>query len=92
MPKPSRRASNGTSPTPGSMRIFTSFSGVVAATSSMSIPPAALAIINGLPAARSSTRLRYTSRAMWTPVSTRTRRTSRPALPVCRVTRVMPII
>ena len=37
------------------------FSGVDAATSSMSMPPAALAIITGLPDARSSTRLTYSS-------------------------------
>ena len=57
-------------------------SGVDAATSSMSMPPAALAIITGLPAARSSTRLRYSSRVIRRPSSTSTRETTRPAGPV----------
>ena len=49
MPNPSWRASNGTMPTPGLMWTRTIFSGVFSATSSMSMPPAALAMMTGLP-------------------------------------------
>jgi hypothetical protein len=40
----------------------------------MSMPPAALAMITGLPDARSSTMLRYSSRVICSPSSTSTRR------------------
>jgi len=62
----------------------------VAATSSMSMPPAALAMTTGLALARSMTMLRYSSRSICSPSSMRTRPTFFPSGPVWWVTRVIP--
>ena len=90
MPKASLRAWNGTTPTPASIASRRICSGWVAATSSMSMPPAALAITTGLALARSITMLRYSSRAICSPSSTSTRLTFLPSGPVWWVTSVIP--
>ena len=55
MPNASLRAWNGASPKPGSKASLRISSGVLAATSSISMPPAADAMKTGLPCTRSST-------------------------------------
>ena len=67
-------------------------SGVFAATSSMSTPPASEAITRGKPMELSMTIPRYSSRSTLSCSSTRTRLTSRPSGPVWWVTSCMPMI
>jgi hypothetical protein len=68
------------------------FSGVCAATSSMSMPPAAEAMKATWPLSRFSTRLRYSSRAIFEPSSTNTWWTGSPSGPVWWVLRRVPSI
>jgi hypothetical protein len=84
------RAWKPVSPSTGSTNSFRIFSGVLAATSSMSIPPSEEAITTTCPLPRSTSTPTYSSRAMLIPCSISRRLTSRPPGPVCGVTRVMP--
>ena len=92
MPNASFRACHAARPKPGSMVSFRIFSGVCAATSSISIPPSEDAMNTVFPMARSSTMPTYNSFAMGSSSSTRTRCTSRPSGPVWWVISVMPRI
>ena len=67
-------------------------SGVLAATSSISMPPAEDAMNTGLPCTRSSTMPRYNSRSMGSVSSISSRCTTRPSGPVWCVISVMPRI
>ncbi len=66
----SSRAWNSQKPTAGSMVIRMTASGLLAARSSISIPPSREAITMTRSAARSTTMPKYSSRAMATPSST----------------------
>ena len=90
MPNASLRAWKGDRPAAGSKASFRIASGVLAATSSISMPPAAEAMNTGLPWTRSSTMPRYSSRSMGSVSSISSRCTMRPAGPVWWVTSFMP--
>ena len=74
------------------MKTLMIFSGLLAATSSMSMPPASLAMITILAVTRSGMMLRYSSFWICSPCSTRTLLTRRPSGPVWWVTSVMPMM
>ena len=80
MPNASLRAWNGTMPVPG-IDVFAQdlLRAPSAATSSMSMPPAALAMTTGHADARSITMLRYSSRSICSPSSISTRPTFLPS-------------
>ena len=69
MPNASWRAWKAVRPVTGLIATFLIASGLCSATSSMSMPPSALAIRIGQPAARSTRRPRYSSLAIFTPSS-----------------------
>ena len=79
-------------PVAGSTNTLCIFSGVLAATSSMSMPPSELAITHTVCVPRSTTRPRYSSFLMSAPSSTRSRRTFWPSGPVWCVFSCMPSI
>ena len=77
-------------PTAGSMVSLMIFSGVLAATSSISMPPSVLAIITGRDDERSSSTARYSSFLMSGAAAMSNLLTSRPSGPVCLVTSTLP--
>ena len=81
-----RRAWHGRSPASGSTAALRIFSGLRAATSSISTPPSAEAINTGMPMARSTTMPRYTSLAISAASCSSTLETRCPSAPVCLVT------
>ena len=90
-PKESFRAWYGMRPIAGSMYSLRIFSGVRAATVSISIPPSVDAIMTTRDTARSMTMPRYSSFLIAPACSTRTRFTFFPCGPVWWVTRVIPM-
>ena len=82
----------GWSPSPGSTAILMILSGVVSATSSMSMPPASLTMTTGPRAAPSVTMPTYSSRSMSRGSSTSTASTGTPSGPVWKVTSLVPSI
>src|SRR5882762_2826178 len=85
-------ASASFSPVPGSMNTLWIFSGVFAATSSMSMPPSLEAMSATRCVPRSTTMPTYSSFSMSAPSSTRSRRTFCPSGPVWCVFSIMPRI
>src|SRR5258706_4809875 len=85
-------ASGSLSPVPGSMNTLWIFSGVLAATSSMSMPPSLEAMSATRCVPRSTTMPTYSSFLMSAPSSTRSRRTFCPSGPVWCVFSIMPRI
>src|SRR5882762_5599415 len=85
-------ASASLSPVPGSMNALWIFSGVLAATSSMSMPPSLEAMSATRCVPRSTTMPTYSSFLMSAPSSMRSRRTFCPSGPVWCVLSIMPRI